>query len=481
MKTSNPKMERAPQCRMLLGIKHADITPPMGIYHRMWGAAKHDRATGAHDHLRATVAALGPVGGDGIAQLLVSLDHCVMGALECRALMAAISAGCRMPEDRITVVFSHTHAAGLMGLDRVGLPGGDLIPAYLDFLGKECGRLAAEAISSAIPVWGVYGSGRCDLARYRDFFDEDTCEYVVGYTPGRKVDDTVIVARFTDDQLNPVAVLLNYACHPTTLGWDNTLISPDFLGAARQVIEEVCGVPCLFLQGASGELGPKNGFVGDLSVANRNGRILGHAALSALYSLSPPATEYVYTGAVTSGATIGTWEHREMRGEAVRRCEKWRHIRWHEPLRYRDDTATASAVSAERDSLLEREREARAADRLDEAADLRALAERKTRLLHRLAQLPEGTHYPLQIVLWETGAAVWVIVQGESYSLLQTTLRERFPDRVLIIGTIAGDWGASYLPPREIYGKGIYQETIAVVEAGSLELLIDSISSRISK
>jgi hypothetical protein len=198
MKTSNPKMERAPQCRMLLGIKHADITPPMGIYHRMWGAAKHDRATGAHDHLRATVAALGPVGGDGIAQLLVSLDHCVMGVLERRALMAAISAGCRMPEDRITVVFSHTRAAGLMGLDRVGLPGGDLIPAYLDFLGKECGRLAAEAISSAIPVWGVYGSGRCDLARYRDFFDEDTCEYVVGYTPGRKVDDTVIVARFTD-------------------------------------------------------------------------------------------------------------------------------------------------------------------------------------------------------------------------------------------------------------------------------------------
>ena len=32
----------------------ADITPPVGIYHRMWGAALHDRATGVHRPLMAT-------------------------------------------------------------------------------------------------------------------------------------------------------------------------------------------------------------------------------------------------------------------------------------------------------------------------------------------------------------------------------------------------------------------------------------------
>ena len=108
------------------------------------------------------------------------------------------------------------------------------------------------------------------------------------------------------------------------------------------------------------------------------------------------------------------------------------------------------------------------------------MAERKTRLLHRLAQLPPGDVFPLRVVLWRIGDAFWVGVQGESYSLLQTELRRRFPDRVIVVASIAADWGASYLPPREMYGAGVYQETIAVVAAGSLEQLIESIDLAIT-
>ena len=78
------------------------------------------------------------------------------------------------------------------------------------------------------------------------------------------------------------------------------------------------------------------------------------------------------------------------------------------------------------------------------------------------------------------GDAVWAGVQGESYSVLQTELRRRFPDKVVIVATIAADWGTSYLPPRELYDTGIYQESIAVVAAGSLEQLIESISKHIN-
>jgi hypothetical protein len=131
-------------------------------------------------------------------------------------------------------------------------------------------------------------------------------------------------------------------------------------------------------------------------------------------------------------------------------------------------------------TLQSEEADARAAGDETRAADLRALAERKSRLLHRLRELPTGDHYPLQVALWKIGDAVWIGVQGESYSLLQTELRRRFPDKTLLIASIAADWGASYLPPRELYDTGIYQESIAVVAAGSLEQLIDSIASRLS-
>src|SRR5205809_7772519 len=44
-----------PQTRCRAGVARGDITPPVGIYHRMWGAATHDRATAVHRPLLATL------------------------------------------------------------------------------------------------------------------------------------------------------------------------------------------------------------------------------------------------------------------------------------------------------------------------------------------------------------------------------------------------------------------------------------------
>ena len=473
------RSEREPQGRCYFGMSRADITPPPGIYHRMWGAAKHERATGVHRPLFATVAVFGASEERGVEQVLVALDHCVMGAVELNALVEAVVEEAGLGCGSVNVVFSHTHAAGLMGLDRRELPGGELIPDYLARLGRECGRLAREAMERAVPAWVVQGTGRCSLARYRDYFDEVEGVPVVGYVPGVESDDTLVVARFSDANGRALATVVNYACHPTTLAWENTLISPDFVGAMREVVEEETGVPCLFLQGASGELGPRVGFVGDAAVADRNGRVLGYAALSVLLGLGPAGSQFAYVGPVVSGATLGSWEHRPLGAEEMGAVGRWRRERWSELLRYRADLGTVSEVEQERAELIARESGAREEGRLVEAGEFRALAERKTRMLHRLAQLPTGESFPLDVAFFEMGDLVWVVVQGESYSLLQRELRARFPERSIVVASIAGDWGASYLLPRELYGSGIYQETIAAVEAGSLERLIEAISARL--
>ena len=78
-----------PQSRCRFALAHGDITPPADIYHRMWGAAKHDRATGIHQSLRATVTLFAPLEGDE-QQILIALDHCVMGRREMDNLLGEL-------------------------------------------------------------------------------------------------------------------------------------------------------------------------------------------------------------------------------------------------------------------------------------------------------------------------------------------------------------------------------------------------------
>ncbi len=475
-----------PQSHVRFAAARADITPPLGIYWRMWGAATHDHATGIHRPLTATAAVFEPLaaalGDKGDCVALVSLDHCLLGKDEAELVISAICKRCSLFPSQVLLTFTHTHSAGLMSLDRVGLPGGELIPPYLRKVADTCAELVAQAKANVAPAVISYGTGKCDLAQHRDFWDEDNQLFVCGYNPEGRADDSVLVARITNEAGKVCGTLVNYACHPTTLAWENRLISPDYIGAMREIIERgTGGAPCIFLQGASGELGPKEGYVGDVAVADRNGRQLGHASLSTLVSLPPPLTRFEYQGPVISGATLGDWRHTPVHAEREAEIQKWRRKCEILAVPYRPDLPTREGT----EELLARHTadEELAHKSSDSAAarDAHAMVERQTRLLHRLAQLPTGPAYPFDLQVWRMGDAVFVAVPGEHYSYLQTHLRTRFPGRILVIITLAGGWGPSYVPTRETYGKGLYQESIAVLAPGSLERITDELARRIEE
>lgn len=468
-----------PTSQLRFGIARCDITPPVGIYHRMWGAATHERATGVHRPLTTTALVLQPLDGPN-KQVILALDHCLLWAREMDDLLQALAQATGLAAEQIAVTYSHTHSSGLMGLERATLPGGELIAPYLKELAQRLAGVIQQAHRELTPATITYGWGRCDLAAQRDFWDAESQQFVCGFNPEAAADDAVVVGRVNAATGKLLATLVNYACHPTTLAWQNTLISPDFPGAMREVVEQATGAPCVFLQGASGDLGPREGFVGDPAVADRNGRQLGYAALSALVALPPPATRFVYTGSLVSGATIGTWEHQPLPADILKRKAGWSWDRFTVPLPYRKDLPDREQTLAELEDWKQRERAACQSGDMLAGRDAHAMVERLQRRLTRIQHLPPGPDFPLPVLVGKLGDAIWFFVEGEHYYWLQKTIRAAFPQTPILVTTLLNGSRCAYLPTAESYGKGIYQESIAVLERGCLESLADSIRARMA-
>ena len=474
-----------PQSRCHAGIARRDITPPVGIYHRMWGAATHDRSTGIHRPLTTTILVMQPEDSTDATTkpvVFVAVDHCLLWNREMNELLDRVSTSSGVERSQIVVFFSHTHAAGLMGHERVDLPGGELIPQYLADLADTIADGIKEASEQLQPAVLSYGAGRCNLATNRDFKDETLGKYVCGYNVEGEADDTVGVIRVASaDDHSVIATVVNYACHPTTLAWDNTLVSPDYPGAMCEVVETATAAPCFFIQGASGDIGPRHGFVGDTAVADKNGRQLGYAVLSALEDLPPVDAQMKYGGAVISGATIGSWGYATSSTAQRERASVWQEQRSEVALAYRDDLPRHDELQLEAADWREKETAATKSGDTDAARDARAMIERMTRRLVRVAHLDDAETYPYPIRLWKMGDAVWVALDGEHYNVLQRNLRERFAGVSLIIGTLANGSDVWYLPDEDSYGKGLYQEDASILAKGSLEKLEAELVNQIEK
>lgn len=471
----------APESQVVAGIAQAEITPPVGIYHRMWGAASHDRSTGVHRPLTATALRLAPINGGAPAKVLFAVDHCLLWKPEMEAMLDRIARRSGLAREQLTVFFSHTHGSGLLGAERAGLPGGDLIEPYLERLAETMADLAVQAAESARPAVITYGFGHCGLATNRDFWDADRKRFVCGYNPAGVADREVVTGRIAalDDE-RTLGVIVNYACHPTTLAWENTRISPDYVGAMRETIERAAGAPCFFIQGASGDVGPRHGFVGDLEIADRNGRQLGYAALSALEGTPKPASWFQYSGPVVSGATLGRWDYAPLPDHRIAETRIWREQAVATDLPYRSDLPQLDETLRTKARWQAAEADARTSGDDAKAADARAMVERADRLLTRIARLPAGDSYPYRAAIWRMGDAVWLPLEGEHYNALQRALRRSFPNLAIIVGTVANGSNVWYLPDQESYGKGLYQEEVSIVAQGGLETLTEALSRGIS-
>lgn len=455
---SRPPDQVPPSAAVQIGVARADISPPTGIYARNWGAARHDIAEGVHHEISATVLAIrNRESRDPL--VLISADLGWWQRMEDEWLVrGALIEKLGLKPERVMIAFIHTHAGASICLEDADKPGGHLIEFYLRRVRDALLAATRRALESLAPGALTWAIGRCDLAANRDLRDPSANRMVCGFNPGASADDTVLVGRATDEAGGLVATIVNYACHPTTLAWDNRLISSDYVGPMRALVEEHTGeAPCLFLQGASGELAPREQYTGDLSVAEGNGRRLGFAVLAALESMLPPGVALSYAGVVESGASLATWRRQSFApSEAVE----------------------AVCVQVEL-PLKPLPNEAELGRQIEGCGD-RVMAERLRRKLRVVRMVGSGPTCRMPAWVWRVGDAVLVGQPNEAYSMLQTSLRQRFPNHAVVVMNVVNG-GCGYLSPPELHDLDIYQVWQSPFNRQALPCLVRACEEQIER
>ncbi|MFJ2368306.1 hypothetical protein [Microbacterium sp. NPDC087665] len=456
---------RVPRSALRVGVARRDITPPTGIRAKNWGPADWERSEGAHRPFELTALAL--IGDDLRPRVLLAVDGTWWRRVaDEQGVRGAILDGLGLEADQLMLSLSHTHAGAVLCAADAHLPGGELIPGYLEALAEAGVAAGREALAGAEPGLIEWTSGRCTLAADREL-DLDG-RALVGYNPAATADDTVTIGRISVDGAVH-ATLVNYACHPTTLAWQSREVSPDYVGAMREIVEGATDAPCLFVQGASGELAPREQYTGDVTVADRHGRSLGHAVLAALDALPVPGDELTLDGVVESGAPLAIWAGRPF-VSSLRSSLRDRRRDAVPERAERDEGSTTGLVASVELPL-------RDLPTLDELAeewadiDVRSREERVGRARNLRDGYIDGPTVTHPVWVWRLGDAVIVGHPGEAYSRLQTSLRARFLDTPIVVMNLTNGPGFVYLPTREAYDRGAYQAWQTPLAPGALELL----------
>jgi hypothetical protein len=305
-----------------IGIAREDITPPVGIYNRNWGAAVHDVAAGIHRPLTLTVLTLqAEKNGDPLILAGADLgwwrdpkdEWYVRGAL-----LDALG----LDPARFLFNFTHTHAGPTLSRDDADKPGGEFIAPYLDSLRHDLIATTRRALARATPATLDFAYGKCGLAANRDLPAPPSPpspqragegdHYLCGFNPSVPADDTLLLGRVCGPNGTILATLINYACHPTTLAHENHLLSPDFVGGMAEVIESNTKADCLFLQGASGDLAPRSQYTSLLAAAEKNGAPWATPRTRRLRGMLPAVKRWRTTGRCSPG-------HRSRSGNSCQR------------------------------------------------------------------------------------------------------------------------------------------------------------------
>jgi neutral ceramidase len=450
------------------GAGRADITPPIGIAHAGWGAATHQRAEGVDMPFYSTALYV----TDGELELaIVDLDVGVLTNSDDAAIRAEVERTSGVKPENLRLTATHTHSGPVnrgSWLDE----GMELVGPYWDALPGRVAESVNAAKWSAKPAHVGVGRGSSSInVNRRPALDDGTL--FTGRNWDGFVDREVGIVAINDHDGNPIATLLNYTCHPTILGPANKLLSPDYPGYARKVVEQYAGGLCLFLQGAAGNCGPTHGFVGEREVAEWLGTRLGLEAAKVRLETDPVPRKERLVEVVPSGADLGMYED-DATGEpddTLRVVNTSVEL----PVGQFPDVAEAQAEFDRIVGVLNETRENGTEAEIKEAVKN---AKRQGFVLNN-AQRTDNGPMSMPIQAMRIGPAALVGIPVEAFSEIGSAVKQASPaGQTLFSGYSNGYLG--YMPMADNFEEGGYEVTTTPMAAGAAEETIAACNDAVS-
>ncbi len=119
----------------------------------------------------------------------------------------------------------------------------------------------------------------------------------LGANPAGAIDDAVQVVRIDTLQGRPLAVMIHYACHGTSLGGRNSKVSGEWMGRMQEYVErQVPGTGSIYLQGAAGDINPRvvgglDGYADNVETTWALGEEIGREVVRVYRTLAPEAVD----------------------------------------------------------------------------------------------------------------------------------------------------------------------------------------------
>jgi neutral ceramidase len=228
--------------RFAVGVANRDLTPQAPV--PMWGyGARHAALSqGSLDPLMAKAIVI-HAGDQKLA--IVGTD---IGRGPTQAMMQKIRKEVKEKAgiDHVMISGSHSHHGPVIELvDRDGLGKGkfDAAVAYAQQLPDMLIDSILEADRTAKPA-------KMGIATRNTTYNRN--RHTKRQPPA--TEPMLAVMRFDDESGKPIAVLVNFAAHPTMINAIVLKFSADYPGAMKKKVEGELGTHCVFMQGAAGDM-----------------------------------------------------------------------------------------------------------------------------------------------------------------------------------------------------------------------------------